>query len=137
MRFVQACVAAVLVGTLLLAGLAPAARASEQWCEDDPLVLVTTPSGVVVPVYVTNGALGLEHLAALQLARITYSVRAVEGERATLVQMEVVVPGDWLDDQFKTRSTASTGPLKTGAVLASDTGVSGRPMYLQFKLNVG
>ena len=44
---------------LLLAGSVTAAGASEEWCEYDPVVLVTTPKGRS-PVYLLIGAAGLE-----------------------------------------------------------------------------
>ncbi len=113
------------------------AHAGDEWCEVDPAVLITTPGGRLVVVYVTNGALGLEHLVAAQLAAVRHTVQPVEGGRATLVKMDVVVPNDLFGSGFPTKTTVSSGPLKTLTVYASATGTSGSPMRLEFTLPVG
>src|SRR5919108_1929070 len=103
--------APAMVALLLLAALAPTAGATEQWCEDDPLVIIVTPRGHLVPVYANNGANGLEHLPALLAARIDYIAQpAADG---TLVSMDVTVPDDWFDDRFDTRTAVTTGPANT------------------------
>jgi hypothetical protein len=121
---------------LLLAAPGPVAQASNQWCEYDPLIVVVTPQGALVPVFVTNGARGLENSLAAQLASIRHEARPTGDGRATLVQVEVVVPEGLLGKDFETRSTISTGPLKTGAILATAFGESGKPMNLTFRLDV-
>ena len=127
-----------LIGVCLLAALtwAPVTLAGAEWCDTDPLVLVQTPGGATVPVYVTNGALGVEHLPAVLLAAISYTASPTNGGRATLVKMDVVVPDDEFASRFPTRSVASTGPMATGAIYASTTGYSGKVMRLVFKLDV-
>ena len=125
---------AVLVALLLLAALAPSAGATEQWCEDDPLVIVRTPRGNLVPVYVNNGAKGLEHLPAVLAARIRYTAQPAIG--GTLVSMDVTIPDDWFDDHFDTRTAVTTGPANTGTRLAAASGYSGEAMRVQFKLKV-
>ena len=126
---------AALLG--VLAGAAPVgvAQAGEQWCETDPLVVIRTPSGELVPLFVTNGAAGVEYLALVQLARMDYTTVSVEGARATLVRLLVIVPSTWDGRRFATSSVVSTGPLKTGTVLASASGQSGLPMRLEFRLD--
>ena len=126
---------AALLG--VLAGAAPVgvARAGEQWCETDPLVVIRTPGGALVPLYVTNGAAGLEYLALVQLAQMDYTTVSVEGASATLVRLLVTVPTTWDGRRFATSSVVSTGPLKTGTVLASASGQSGLPMRLEFRLD--
>jgi hypothetical protein len=128
----RTCLAGLLALCLVLEGYTDA-RAGEQWCETDPVVLVTTPGGSVVSVYVTNGAGGLQYLPLLQLAEIRYTVSSVEGGSATLVKMTVTVPTGG-GSRFQTTTAASTGPLKTGAILDEASGVSGKPMRLEFKL---
>lgn len=110
------------------------AAAGEQWCEDDPLVLITTPGGAQVPLYVTNAGLGLEHLVAVQTAAITYS--AVAAGTGTTVLMKVTIPDDQFAAHFQTRSSVSTGPLATGMVYDSASGFSGQRMQLTFSLDV-
>jgi hypothetical protein len=136
LRRLTAVALAILVAVVALLGPARVARAGEEWCENDPPVAITTPRGNRVVVYVTSGALGLEHLPAVQLAAIRHTVQSVEGGRATLVKLDVVVPNDAFGSGFPTRSTVSSGPLKTMSIYASATGTSGSPMRLEFKLDV-
>ncbi|MDP9374878.1 MAG: hypothetical protein M3Q65_21000 [Chloroflexota bacterium] len=126
----------VMVAVALLAPLTPGTSAIAIWCEEDPPVLIETPGGSVVPIYVTIGALGIEHLGAVLLASITYTVKSTHGESATLVQMDVVVPDDEFGSHFETRATASTGPMATGTIYDITYGYSGEPMRLVFKLDV-
>jgi hypothetical protein len=97
--------------------------------------VIRTPGGAQVPLFVTNGAAGLEYLALVQLARMDYTTVSVEGGSATLVRLLVTVPTTWDGRRFATSSVVSTGPLKTGTVLAAATGQSGLPMRLEFRLN--
>jgi hypothetical protein len=127
---------AVVFAFLVLVGGAHPAGASEEWCEFDPLVLIATPGGHLVPVYVLTGAAGLEHLPLVTASRYHSSAAATEGGTATLVKLEVLVPPTVTGGTFATRATASTGPAATGAILASATGTSGQPMKLTFKLAV-
>jgi hypothetical protein len=127
---------AILIAVPLILALAPASASAAEWCDTDPLVLIKTPGGALVPVYVTSGALGTEHLPAVLLASIAYSTDAGAGGTATIVHLTVMVPGDLLDSHFPTRTVASTGPLATGAIYASATGYSGQIMRLTFGLDV-
>src|SRR5688572_14713720 len=122
--------ASLLAGGLAL-GSAGGVSAAEQWCETDPLVVIATPSGNLVPVYVTTGAEGLR-LAQAQLAAIEYTVSPAESGRATRVSMTVTVPVALDGVRFATRSVVSTGPLKTGTILASVSGTSGHAMRMEF-----
>jgi hypothetical protein len=87
-----------------------------------------------VPIFVTNAALGLEHLPAVQLATISYTAKSAG--TSTLVKLTVTVPDDLFDSHFASRTTASMGPLATGSVLASASGFSGAAMNMQFMLDV-
>jgi hypothetical protein len=120
---------------LLLAGSATGG-ASEEWCEYDPVVLVTTPGGIPVPVYLLVGAAGVEHLPLVIAAQHSYVIEAGGGGRATQVRLQVLVPNRLDGGVFATRVTASTGPLGTGTILGTTTGTSGSPMTLRFKLDV-
>jgi hypothetical protein len=127
---------AIVAAVSLCAAVAPAARASDQWCEDDPLIVVVTPGGAAVPLYVTKMALGLEHLVAVQTAAVNYSVKPIGGGTATMVQVTVSIPDDLFGSDYPTRAVLSTGPLMTGVVLADVSGYSGQPLQLQFRLGV-
>ncbi len=133
-------VRALLVALILLAGLlgpAPPVRAAE-WCDTDPLLVITTPGGHVVPVFILVGALGLAHLPAAQAASLlaTSAAEGTAGGRATRVTVTVVVPDDPFGGGFPTRAAASTGPLGTGTVHATAEGTSGAPMTLRFTLDI-
>jgi hypothetical protein len=121
----------ILLFLLCLTAVNSPASAGDQWCEDDPVVVIITPGGSIVPLFVTNGALGVNHLVAVQLARISYTVEPTGG--STLVRMKVVIPDD-LFGSTATRTTVSTGPLKTGAIFATANGVNGQAMHMQFTL---
>ncbi len=121
---------------LLLIGLGSApVRAAEEWCDTDPLVLIVTPGGAVVPVYVTTGALGTAHQPATVAAVITYSARPTGDALGTIVQLSVAVPDDAFGRGFATRTVASTGPLGTGTIYGRASGASGGPMALTFTLD--
>ena len=142
-------VAVMLVGSLL-ATLTPTAVAGEEWCEDDPPVVIQTPGGSTVVLYVTNGAKGHEHLLALTTAKISYTVKPLKREHATLVKLEVLVPGDHFDSRFRTRSVVTArpmppslpvsspdpGPVAQNTIFDRTHGHSGQVMRLEFKLNV-
>ena len=132
----KSAVAALVLLAALAIPAAPTAWAMEGWCEDDPPVLITTPGGRLVVVYVTNGALGVQHLLAAQLAHITHTVKPVESGRATRVTMEVTVPNDLFGSNFPTKSTVSSGPFKTLTIYATAMGTSGSPMRMEFTLPV-
>ena len=126
---------AMVIAALLLAP-APPARASAEWCEFDPLVVIITPRGALVPVFVTNGAQGAEHMLAAQLAEMRYTAQPTRSGEATQVRLSVLIRDDLFGKDFPTRSTASAGPLATGAIHARTSGVSGDEMELTFVLDV-
>lgn len=128
--------ATVAAGVMTVA-TAPAVLASDTWCDADPVELVITSGGKLVPIFVTNGARSLLHLPQLLLARISHSVKSVEGGTASLVTVSVTVPNGLLGRSFETRSVVSRGPIGLLHVYATTTGMSGSAMTMQFKLNVG
>jgi len=82
---VRTALLSILVAVLLVAGLAPGASASDGWCDTDPVLLITTPGGSQVPVFVNTGAWGAEHLPAAQIARIGYTATPKGSDKATAV----------------------------------------------------
>jgi hypothetical protein len=128
---------AMVLALVPMAVVAPAASAgSSEWCDVDPLVVIKTPKGNLVPVFNTNGARGLQYQPLLLLAKVKYTVQPADGGRKTLVKMEVTVPEGLFLSNFATRTIISTGPLGTLSVLAATEGRSGRPMPVQFTLDV-
>jgi hypothetical protein len=128
----------LVVGTFLLLMLAtPAtAGAGETWCDVDPLVVITTPRGNRVQVFVTTGARGVQHSPALLTQRITYTTRPEREGTATSVRMTVLVPNDGFAHGFAARTKASSGPLGSGTLHAAAEGIAGKPMQMSFTLNV-
>jgi hypothetical protein len=126
----------LLPALALLVALAAPVAAGEEWCDTDPLLLIATPAGSIVPVYVTSGALGVEHAPAVLLAATSYVAQPVQGGRATLVTLSDTVPGDALGATFATRVVVSGGPLGTATLYGRATGESGAPMVLAFTLAV-
>ena len=117
---------------------APAAfAASEGWCDVDPIQLVITSGGKIVPIFVTNGAPSLLYVAQLLLARITHTTASADGGTSTLVTVKVTVPNGLLGRTFPTRTVVSSGPLGLLKVYGTATGYSGQTMTVQFKLPVG
>jgi hypothetical protein len=133
--------------------LAPAAGAAS-WCEDDPLVLIKTPAGDILKVYVTNYALG-DHDGALKRVHnrpmapyITYTVERKGGsaKKAPPRRLEewqvnlyvtipgLPIPGDAVEGRFKTKTVASTEKNATGTILDSAQGWSDEPMRLRFTM---
>ncbi len=124
--------AVVLVGMLAACPPASGVLASDQWCDNDPPVVIRTPGGALVTVYVTNGALGVQHLPAVELASIATDVSPAGG--GTRVRMRVLVPDDPFASGFPTRTVVSTGPFATGTIHARASGSSGQPMAMTFTL---
>lgn len=131
----------LLVMLLFAAALGPAgtARAGAEWCDTDPLLLIRTPAGRFVPVYVRVGAQGSEHLPAALAASLfatTDTAQTTAGGRATRVTVTVTIPDDAFGSDFPTRAMISTEPLGIGTVYDSTEGTSGAPLALRFTLDV-
>ena len=132
MRFLLVIMAALA----LLVGLVPGASAGDEWCEVDPVVVITTPGGSVVPVFVNIRAQGLEHLPGILQAQDSYTTQSTDGGTATSVRMTVMVPGDRFSDRYPVQVVVTTGPARTGTTLASAKGYSEQDLQLKFTLYV-
>jgi hypothetical protein len=128
---------APIAATALAAVAAPSAMASEGWCDVDPIQLVITSGGKLVPIFVTNGAPSLLYVAQLLLAKMSTSVQSADGGTSSLVTVKVTVPNGLFGKVFSTRTVVSSGPLGLLKVYGTATGTSGRTMTVQFKLPVG
>jgi hypothetical protein len=101
---------AFMLAALLFVGFTasvPQVGAMEEWCEDDPPVVLTTPAGNQVLVYVTSGALGIQHLPSVQVAQIVTGVQPANGGAATQVTTRVTVLNDVFGSDYPTRTTVS------------------------------
>ncbi|HKW07966.1 MAG TPA: hypothetical protein VJS19_10415 [Candidatus Dormibacteraeota bacterium] len=103
------------------------------FCDWDPLVLVVTPSGHVVPVYDsvwTPSVLDLGVPLESYTTSRTYSRR---GAPETLVDMTISVPTGLLL-KYETTDEVTSGLLGSGHVYARARGYSGSPVHLKFTL---
>ena len=116
---------------------APAAFAGNAWCDVDPVQLVITSGGKIVPIFVTNGAPSVLYVAQLLLAKMSTTTQSVDGGKASLVTVKVTVPNGLLGKRFPTRTVISSGPLGLLKVYGTATGNSGSAMTVQFKLPIG
>jgi hypothetical protein len=123
----------IMLAIFLSAGLNPGLEASEQWCSGDPVEVIITSGGLIVPVYVTSSALGIEHLVTVQTAQISDTTTSTK--KGTVVSMTVVVPNDAFGSSFPTASVVSVGPDATSTILAQTSGYSGQPMNMEFELS--
>jgi hypothetical protein len=125
-----------LVLLLIEAVHAPFALASDGWCDTDPILVIQTPTGRLVPVYVTVGAqsLLLSPNTLLGSLVLDYTAVPTSDGKATLVTAVVNVPTSLLTGSIATRSIVSSGALAPGTLYAQASGVSGTPTTLVFKL---
>jgi hypothetical protein len=126
----------LVVLLLVLAAQAPFASASNTWSDTDPVVVIATPGGHLVSVYVDNGTDGTEHLPAAQLAKMTYTVNSVTAGGATMVTLTSTVPCDATGTGWATRAIPSSAPFATGTVYGVVYATCGQPMTVKFKLPV-
>jgi hypothetical protein len=125
--------AAALAAELLVSSPA-SAGAWATYCDWDPLVLVVTPSGHVVPVYDsvwTSSPLNL----GVPVESYTTSRVYVAGQPETAVDMEIYVPAGLLFS-FQVHDMVTSGLLGTGDVYAQGNGTSGYAVHLKFVLPI-
>lgn len=124
--------AAALAAGILVASPVPAG-AMFTHCEWDPLVLVVTPAGHIVPVYDsvwTSSVLDLGvPLESYKVSRVYDAV----GRPHTLVDMTISVPTGLLL-RYQVHDMVTSGLLGTGTVYAQANGTSGTPVHLRFTL---
>jgi hypothetical protein len=128
----RALVAALLAAGVLLVS-PTTAGAWATFCDWDPLVLVVTPSGRIVPVYDsvwTSSPLDLAVPLESYTVSRTYSR---SGKPETLVDMTISVPTGLLF-RFQTTDEVTSGLLGSGTVYARANGYSGAPVHLTFVL---
>jgi hypothetical protein len=126
----------LVVLLLLVAAYAVPASASNSWSDTDPVVVITTPGGNMVPVYVNNGVDGAEHLPAAQLARMTYTAKSVQSGAATKVTVTSTIPCDALGNGWASRVRPSSEPFGTGVLYGEAYSVCGQGMSVTFTIPV-
>ena len=126
----------LVVLLLVLVAEAPPASASNTWSDTDPVIVVVTPAGNMVTVYVNVGVQGAEHLPSAQAASMKYSVKRVQAGQATSVTVSVLVTCDGLGSPYPTRIYPSSAPFGTGIPYGSDYGYCGQSMVETFTVTV-
>jgi hypothetical protein len=113
----------------------PVARAGDEWCETDPLLVIRTPAGHLVSVYCLIGVAGPEGLVAGLVGSLTLTYTAAAAGNRTRVTVSAEVPcGDGAG--YATRLTVSSQALGTGEVYGQTTGTCGGTMAVSFFLPV-
>ncbi|MGH2354216.1 MAG: hypothetical protein ACRDJN_21635 [Chloroflexota bacterium] len=104
----------LLLATSLAVLLTPATPgfAEETWCEVDPPVVIETPAGNQVTVYVLNAG-PVEHAVQLITPTITYTTKPVQDGTATAVTMRVRI-ADVDGHGHHVRSRVWSGPAPQG-----------------------
>ncbi|MBI3974026.1 MAG: hypothetical protein HY332_22335 [Chloroflexi bacterium] len=126
---------AVFAGALLFAASATSVSAAETWCDTDPPVVITTPAGNQVVVYVVNGG-PAEHVTSLTYPAISVTVNPIQAGTATSVHLTAVIPDDLFGSHYSVTSEIWSGPARTGMLYANRSGYSGEPLPMQFTLDV-
>ncbi len=129
-RVILAAATAVVAATL---SIVPAG-AWATYCDWDPLVLIVTPDGNVVPVYDSVWTASPLNIG-LPVESYTATRGYDHGRPVTDVDVAITVPAGMLF-AFSTDDMVSTGPLGTGTTLASKPGTSGSTTHLKFRLDV-
>lgn len=102
------------------------------YCDYDPLVLIVTPAGHVVPVYDSVWTSSLLDLA-VPLTSVQTARTYVNGAPATAVTTTIDVPTGLLL-RYQTYDEVTSGLLGSGFVYAHAYGYSGTPTVLKFTL---
>jgi hypothetical protein len=123
--------AALAAGILVSSPTSAAAWAT--YCDWDPVVLVVTPGGNIVPVYDSVWTSSPLDLGVPLESYTTSRVYDSAGHPHTKVDMVISVPTGLLF-RYRTRDMVTSGLLGTGTVFAQKDGWSGSPVHLTFTL---
>ena len=125
--------AAVLAAGVLV-GSPATASAYSTYCDWDPLVLIVTPAGHVVPMYDSVWTSSLVDLGVPAESTTTSRVYGKQGAPETQVSVTIFVPTGLLL-RYATTDEVTTGLLGSGTVYARGSGYSGSPVTLKFTLD--
>ena len=125
--------AALAVGFLVSSPASAGAWAT--YCDWDPLVLIVTPSGHVVPVYDSVWTSSPLNLGLPLESYTTSRVYDASGKPETAVDMQIYVPTGLLFT-FQVHDMVTSGLLGTGTVYAQANGTSGSAVHLKFVLPI-
>lgn len=129
----RALIAAALAAGVLLVS-PTSAGAWSTYCDWDPLVLVVTPAGHVVPMYDSVWTSSLLDLGLPLETTTTSRTYGYGGVPETAVDVTIYVPTGLLL-RYATTDEVTTGLLGSGHVYARASGWSGTPTHLKFILD--
>jgi hypothetical protein len=124
-------IAAAAAGLLAVCVAVPAQGA--EWCMRDPAVSIQTSPGNSITVYVTEGAMGSNHQAALTSATTTYATYAARKANVLVVVYDYIPTDSY--GKFATMMTVSSKPFGSGVVYGSSYGTSGSTMSVWFLIS--
>ena len=113
----------------------PVARAWDEWCDTDPLLVIRTPEGRLVTVYCLIGVYGATEVVAGLVGNLTPAYTAAPAGDRTRVTVTAAVPCG-LGAAFPTRLTVSALPAGGGHQYGKTTGTCDAPMAVSFFLAV-
>lgn len=123
--------AALAAGLLFVTPVSAGAWAT--YCDWDPLVLIVTPAGHVVPVY---DSVWTSTLISVGLPVESYTTTRVydpSGHPRTAVDMSIYTPTGLLL-RYQVHDMVTSGLLGSGTVYAEANGWSGSAVHLKFTL---
>ena len=125
---------AALLAVVILVFSPSSAGAWLSYCDWDPIVLVITPAGHIVPVYDSVWTSSLLDIGLPLEIYTTSRVYDAQGNPETAVDMAIYVPTGLLF-RYYVNDMVTSGPLGSGQVYASKGGTSGTPVHLKFILH--
>ena len=134
-------VGTVLVRTAGAAALAaaaghavPVARAWDEWCDTDPLLVIQTPEGRLVTVYCLIGVYGATEIVAGLVGNLTPTYTVAAAGHRTKVTVTATVPCG-TGTGFRTRMKVTSAPLGLGTEYGRTDDTCGDPMAVSFFLD--
>ena len=104
-----------------------------EYCDWDPIVLVVTPAGNIVPVYDSVWTASPLNLGVPLESYTTSRVYDAQGNPETAVDMAITVPTGLLF-RYNVTDEVTSGLLGSGTVYAIKSGTSGTTLHLKFVL---
>ena len=105
------------------------------FCDWDPLVLIVTPAGHVVPVYDSVWTASPLDLGVPLESYTTARVYDAQNHPETAVDLAITVPTGLLF-RYNVTDEVTSGLLGSGTVYAVKSGTSGTPVHLKFVLRI-
>ena len=114
----------------------PVARAWDEWCDSDPLLVIRTPEGRLVTVYCLIGVYGPKAVVAGLVGNLTPTYTVAPAGNRTRVTVTALVPCG-LGAGSPTRLLVTSRPLGAGTEYGQTKGPCGEPLAVSFFLDVG